>query len=83
MNKKMVQETKIVKDKEEVGTLDVTLLLQAFASLCFALINRWQKCALNLWKPLGLDAFVAVLFYFHKVTNKEKEMKVALGVGRR
>ena len=44
----MVQETKIVKDKEEVGTLDVTLLLQAFASLCFALINRWQKCALNL-----------------------------------
>ena len=77
-------ETKIVKhfpDKEEVGSLDVTCY-KHLTSLC-SLINRMQKCVLNLWKPLGLAAFVAVVFYFHKVTNKEEEMKVALGVGRR
>ena len=80
----MVLETKIVKhfpDKEEVDSLDVTCY-KHLTSLC-SLINRVQKCVLNLWKPLGLAAFVAVVFYFHKVTNKEEEMKVALGVGRR
>ena len=82
MNKTMVQETKIVKDKEEVDTLDVTLLLQAFASLCFALINRLQKCALNLRKPLGLAACRGS-FYFHKGANKEEEMGGRPGVGRR
>ena len=75
----MVLETKIVKhfpDKEEVGSLDVTCY-KHLTSLC-SLINRVQKCVLNLWKPLCLAAFVAVVFYFHKVTNKEEEKKVAL-----
>ena len=59
-----------------------TLRTRAFTSLC-SLINLGGKSVSSTYENLLVWLHVEVVLYFHKGTNKEEEMEVALGVGRR
>ena len=59
-----------------------TLRTRAFTSLC-SLINLGGKSVSSTYENLLVWLHVEVVLYFHKGTNEEEEMEVALGVGRR